>query len=167
MKIILLGHRKRQGKDTFATMLADKLPNSVITSFARPMKNIAYGAVGLTFEEGEEKKNTDQEFRKYLQNIGSGAIKDYFGKSVWRDVLLDNLPECDYLIVVDFRFPEEYIEGAITIKIHRDDDYEDTHISETALKDFVFDFTVMNKKELNDLDKKANVMATLLKQGLK
>lgn len=158
MKIIQLGHRKRQGKDTVATMLQERLPNAEVMAFARPMKDIFYGAMGLTFEEGEEKKNTDHEFRQCLQRFGSGDIKTYFSPSVWRDVLMANTPECDYLIIPDFRFYEEYIPQSLTIRVHRDEDYSDQHSSETALEDFPFDILLINDGSMEQLSDRVDTI---------
>lgn len=162
MKIIMLGHRKRQGKDTFAEMLNQRLPNSKVVAFARPMKEIFYNAMGYDFDEGETLKNESTLFREKLQRFGSGPMKEYFGADVWQQVLLNNLPECDYLIITDFRFPEEYIEGALTVKVHRDDNFKDNHISETALADFEFDVTILNTSTLEALNDKTEYIVELL-----
>lgn len=160
MKIIQIGHRKRQGKDTFAQMLADYIPNTHIMPFASIMKHIVYEAMDVTFDQGEELKNNNALVRGVLQRFGSGAMKHYFGKDIWKRLLLENVPNwCEYLIIPDFRFPEEYIEGSLTIKVHRDENYDDAHESETALRDFKFDRVILNDGTIQDLEDIAYALA--------
>lgn len=154
-KYILIGHKKRHGKDTFAEMLQRHLPNSKVLSFAYPMKDIMADTAGITIAELEEIKNNDKEARIQLQKFGSNKMKDYFGQDVWRNLLMKRAEECDeeYIIVSDFRFPVEVIEGATTVKIYRPQiESEDSHESETALDDFDFDVVIKNDSTLDELD---------------
>ena len=165
-KYILIGHKKRHGKDTVAEMLHKHLPNSRILSFAHPMKAIMAEAKGMSIPEYEEVKNTYPKMRLELQKFGSGLMKEYFGQNVWRDLLVKVAEECEeeYIIVSDFRFPNEVIENCMTIKVVRDDIQgsgceSEGHISETALDDFEFDEVVKNNSTLEHLEIRVQELA--------
>jgi len=97
--IILIGHKKRQGKDTFANMLAD-LTGGKIIRFADPMKQIIADTFSITLEELEKLKNDEQflmhvchhqTYRDILQRFGSEAMKKQFGSDVWADLAVDSV----------------------------------------------------------------------------
>ena len=176
-KFILIGHKKRHGKDTFAKFLSEELKNSEIVSFATPLKMIVADALGVTYDEQEYSKNNGRikaflkfrrlvflttDFRTLLQRFGSGKMKYHFGKAVWRDALLRSVENSDarYIIVPDFRFPEEIIEEASTIKVFRPGmPSTDNHISETALDDYIFCHNIANDKDISYLKKQAKDFA--------
>ncbi len=89
-----------------------------------------------------------------LRQIGE-VWKLVFDSTIWTALVITaiNRSKCDYIVVNDFRFPEEYkglidggIHEAVTIKImdstlpvEKPDGY---HISEFALEEFPFDYLV-------------------------
>jgi len=165
-QIILINGKKRSGKDYTASVLQEELyknkKTSETLSFAGPIKDIIAESFRISHEDLDNFKNDEEsiivrkdgmqtvltDFRKILQNFGTEAMKKYFGDDVWVKLLLEkaNKSFVDYVIVTDFRFPEEYINEAITIRIKNSDvDYsKDPHLSETSLNDFVFDHTIDN-----------------------
>ncbi len=160
-KVILIGHKKRQGKDTFAGYLQKHLEKfdvpTVQTSFAWPMKKIVAEALDVDMETLDSMKNCNSYYRSMLQNFGSGHMKQYFGDTVWRDLAMKEIEalgedgfKC--VIISDFRFPCEYIDGATTINVNRDGGNGDSHISETALDGYEYDYTVDNSGSLSWLD---------------
>ena len=160
-KFILLGHRKRQGKDTFANMLKEHLGDAKILSFAYPMKKILSTMKGLSMDEFENLKNSDAQTRLEIQRFGQ-VMKEWFGEDVWKTLVEVKAFDCKekYIIVSDFRFPNEYIDNATTIKIVRDmEPSGDDHISETALVDYTFDLNIYNTGSLEDLNKTAFYIA--------
>lgn len=163
-KFILIGHKKRQGKDTFAKLLKKHLEDAAILSFAYPMKEIVADMKGLELYEYENLKNLNEKVRIELQRFGSNKMKEYFGDDVWAKLLVSEAnkrPE-KYIIVSDFRFPIEHIEGSLTIRVTRDNidlDNASEHISETALNGFEFDINITNNDGLYELDQKAFYMA--------
>lgn len=179
MKIILVNGKKRSGKDYFANQLQEELDNqgysSEIMSFADPLKLIVADTFGITTEELDNYKNkstpvgvihygyeTDScskitDFRLILQRFGTEAMKPWFGEDVWVTLLLERARDLDvdFVIVPDFRFSIEDIDGSITVKIRNDDvekNSTDDHASENELNDFVFDYTIDNSgyKDLTD-----------------
>ena len=172
--IIQLSGRKRSGKDWTATAIKQQLEShgySVeVMSFAEPLKDIASIILDMPLSELELAKNNNDAiyqtgsyykeylttFRLLLQKLGTEAMKKYFGKSVWYDLLINRIEQssADYILVPDYRFPEETIPGALTVRIHSTSvDLTDNHISETALDDFVFDHVLDNSnKQLTESD---------------
>ena len=114
----------------------------------------------MSLEELEELKNSNETinvngrvltYRDLLVNLGNGKIKQYLGKSIWRNLLLKTTNRKQVVIVPDFRFPEEYIEEAITIKVER----EFNPNAELDLHNFDFDYSIENKGSIEDLRVKA------------
>lgn len=172
--IIQLSGRKRSGKDWTATEIKQQLEShgySVeVLSFAEPLKDIASIILDMPLSDLEFAKNNNDSiyqtgsyyneylttFRSMLQKLGTEAMKKYFGKSVWYDLLINRIEQssADYILVPDYRFPEETIPGALTVRIYSTSvDLTDNHISETALDDFVFDHVLDNSnKQLTESD---------------
>jgi len=173
--IILIGYKKRQGKDTFAQLLIEELAlrgvNSKKFAFADAMKDIVADMFDIDRNTLDYYKNKPEsvifdskitDFRKLLQRFGSGKMKEIFGKTVWRDIVVKQFDKDSVNIVTDFRFPEEYIKGAFTVKVDRGIKNNDEHISEKALDDFNFDYVVDNSGSLEDLKKEVKKVADLI-----
>ena len=168
-KVLLISGRKRSGKDWTASTIKSELNDlgySVdIIAFAQPMKDIIATTLGLTLDELEQFKNDTKQFscivgnnddgtmesatdfRQILQHFGNEAMKKYFGQHVWRDLAIGHIAKstADYVIVSDFRMPEEVIPGATTVRIHSTSvDTTDKHRSETALNKWEFDYVLDN-----------------------
>lgn len=169
-KFILIGHKKRQGKDTFANMLKEHLGDAAILAFADPMKEIMADMKGLELYEYENLKNLNEKVRIELQRFGANKMKEYFGDDVWVKLLASEAnkrPE-KYIIVSDFRFPIEHISGCLTIRVTRDNvelDGASEHISETALNEFKFDINITNNDDLHQLNGKAGRIAEGILNG--
>jgi len=168
--IILLGYKKRAGKDTVAKMLKEKLPNSEIIHFADALKEIIATTLDIDVEALDYFKNNNYElewkygsisFRKLLQRFGTEAMKPIFGNNVWARIVRQKIEDSnkDFIIIPDFRFKEEYeylltgfYNNLITVKVERDLNIcEDSHSSEKDLEDFEFDLQVNNLGTLDDL----------------
>ncbi len=121
-----LGHRKRTGKDTFASMLAGELRINrgmrvAVKSFARPLKVQAaaiYGWAGLAGPEVYEAKATEYLREVTLPAIGKTPREIWieFGMKMreiypdtWLDILLKDENNIDYdvIIIPDTRFFNE------------------------------------------------------------
>ena len=172
--IIQLSGRKRSGKDWTATAIKQQLElhgySVEVMSFAEPLKDIASIILDMPLSDLESAKNNNDSiyqtgsyyneylttFRSMLQKLGTEAMKKYFGDFVWYDLLINRIEQssADYILVPDYRFPEETIPGALTVRIYSTSvDLMDNHISETALDDFVFDHVLDNSnKQLTESD---------------
>jgi hypothetical protein len=105
----------------------------------------------------ETAKDEYPEVRRILQALGTDAGREVLGENVWVDALLRRVePEGRY-VIRDMRFPNEFYavenEGGATVRIERPG-YGPTngHISETALDDFLFGFTLCNDGTINKLE---------------
>jgi archaellum biogenesis ATPase FlaH len=165
-QIILINGKKRHGKDYLAEELEKKLiklGHSVsVMSFAYPIKDICAESLDVSIEHLDNVKN-DPNFsginvytpdsdsnitgRKYLQLFGTESMQKWFGENVWVDLLLSRaaLSDDEFILVPDFRFLTENLEGAKTVNItNKEIVSTDTHRSENDLNDFVFDYYIDN-----------------------
>lgn len=174
--IILIGHKKRQGKDTFAGNLG--FPT---LTFATPMKEIVAATFGITTAQLEYAKNNGRvksffkfwrlifllvDFRLVLQKFGNDIMKSHFGWSVWGERMVRRIQgSTDPVITIpDFRFEDElrvlsaYFgrQNIRTVKVTRPGTVAgDQHESEVALDNFEFDHVIENDGSLWDLHRKA------------
>ena len=167
-KFILIGHKKRQGKDTFAKMLQTHLEDAEILSFADPMREIMADVFDMSVDDYKELYNKKKGDRERLQRFGSNKMIEYFGEHVWRDVLMRRADKltCKYIIVADFRFYREIIEEALTVKvINQNVTTVDKHQSETEMNDFAFDINIHNNEGIVELNEKAKGLADRIING--
>lgn len=173
-KIIAINGKKRSGKDYNAKLLKEKLEDNgysvAIISFAYPIKDIIAKTFNISVDDVELYKNESDEYgleikvypnnqpsgvikyidmREILQRFGTEAMKPYFGKAVWANLTYNKIEEmgCDYSIIPDFRFPEEYRDDIITVKVKNDvidNSSTDSHSSENSLNDFNFNYIIDN-----------------------
>ena len=186
-QVILIGHKARQGKDSFARALATEIwlygPDVKILSFATALKEIVADTFGISRKQLDYAKNLGRfraflkyrkllflviDFRKILQQFGDGKMKHYFGKNVWKDIVEKQISETDakVIIIPDFRFKNELIEGALTIRIERPGTtLQSTHKSEVDLDDFEYNLYLLNDGDLKDLSHKAFELAKATLKG--
>jgi len=173
MNVIMIGHQKRQGKDTAADII-QKATGGRIIRFADAMKDIVADAFGISLEQLEYAKNSGRikaflkyrqlvflvvDFRVFLQRFGSGQMKHHFGAKVWRDVVIREIQAYQMeggttVIIPDFRFPSEYIKGSFSINVTGRAESTDTHVSETAMNFYPYDYRIQNTGTLAELEAK-------------
>lgn len=184
--LVLIGHKKRHGKDTSADFIVGEHKASKV-SFAEPLKEVIRLTFGISVEDLENFKNNNyflvhgngkrQYYRDILQRFGNEAMKTVFGKFVWSQLatssIEDALQTTDIAVVSDFRFEEEYdylvdhldkSVKIITLNVHRPSlvQQKDTHTSETALDSFSYDYRVINDGSLEEL--KDKILAIIEKE---
>jgi len=178
VKFIGIGFRKQSGKDTFANVLCEYLPDSVICSFATPLKHYCMEVYGLTREQcwgTDEQKNTltrvtprdigmppdDNTFlsaRSVLQHVGV-TMRESFHVDVWAWVpFMVDWGYTKFVIIPDVRFENEarliQDHGGELLHLKRPGSPDDTHISECALQDWKWDRVVSNDGDLARLRRK-------------
>ncbi len=159
--VLLVGHKTKQGKDTFADyLMASAIVPVERLQFSDTMKDIMAEMFDMSREQLEEVKNLGDPMRGYHQRFGSGKMKELFGEDVWVQKLIEKVTDKDTIYIIDdFRFPIEALPGAISIKLVRPLGdvklFDHEHISETALDDYDFDYTIINDGTLDDLANKA------------
>lgn len=140
---IALGHQARVGKDTFAARMAANMPTMSL-AFADDLYTVAGGvqaAIGVP-----QVKNP-----RLLQLLGQG-LREIYGTGLWVDRVVTKVEGVNTNIVVtDMRYVEEMdalkAAGFTTVRILRPGrpiDRDPTHISEIALLEAEFDYTIIN-----------------------
>ncbi len=166
MEVVLIGGKKRNGKDEHAMRLAVYLQSQgktvSIEHFATPLKSILKEAgivTGLDINKAKE--------RPMYQKFGNEVMKKWFGNNVWADAMVNLLKgkeDFDYILIPDFRYPCEY-EGirnnwtTYTFHVTRFgyDNDGDVHSSENALNNFTFEKNV-EARDLDDIDLNSKVL---------
>ncbi len=175
--VILISGYKRSGKDFVSHLLDKRFGDSVVYSYATPLKKIIADTMSISLKELDDYKNDTEilytansdigvgcigmklpvtDFRTILQNFGTEAMKPWFGNAVWSDVFMrQNFPN-EYIIIPDWRFNIEYEEAkkmyrnVITLRINDDNIVNtDLHPSEAELEGFNFDYTIDNTRKDN------------------
>lgn len=96
--------------------------------------------------------------REILQILGQ-SLRDNLSPDVWVNALFATYSSNENWIVTDVRMPNEAKaikdRGGIIIRVNRNTEYNDNHISETALDNYKdFDFVIDNNEGLEKLVKK-------------
>lgn len=168
LKIILISGYKRSGKDFVANKLHEQIDESVVMSFAKPLKEIIANTFNITLDKLDDYKNNEDNifvqpqftlgsFRTILQRFGTEAMKKHFGEDVWVDLAISKLPENGVVIFPDWRFMREYevlskMYQVYTIRVEDYNLYAGEHSSENALCDFSFDLHIDNTPKDDSVD---------------
>lgn len=132
--ILISANGPGAGKTTFAKVLVENLPHSLVMSFASPLKTICRETFGW---DGDK----DEKGRLLLQEIGCAAR--HYNPLIWAEKArqrVDMLLGHDYIVFDDTRFANEawvFIEAGydvIQFHIHREG-VEAEHESERYIPD--------------------------------
>lgn len=180
-QVVLIGHKQRQGKDTFAQFLAEETGGEIL-HFAEPMKQIIATTFDVSLPELEEWKNEgrtllhpdgqDQTYRSVLQRFGTEAMKAQFGADVWGQVALTQVlaSASNVIIFPDFRYLSEYHTllqrtdlQITTVNVVRGGGASTgAHSSETELDEFEYQITVDNRGGLAELRESATEVLNMM-----
>lgn len=184
-KFIGFSGKKGSGKNTAADMLSDYLASNKLSSyhvsFAHTLKSTCINLFGLNPElvfGDDNDKNTltnvmwdnlpleirnkysrsgSMTVREVLQVVGTDIFRNMFDNDIWVKAAFNGLPDCDYIIFTDVRFPNEAnaikAKNGKVIRINRPSNAVDVHISETALDNYEFDLIISNTGTLLDLER--------------
>lgn len=163
MKVILISGKARNGKDTVADMLRERLTDDkhrvLVTHYADLLKYICRNYFGW---DGTK----DENGRRMLQYVGTDVIRKQ-NPSLWVDFVATMLKyfheNWDYVIIPDCRFPNEITKmcdsgfDVVHLRVERENfdnsltDEQKNHPSETALDNVIPDFYIRNNGTLEDL----------------
>ena len=161
--------QKFSGKSTVAKMLSEMLGYKVV-SFADKLKDVTCVLSGCTREQLEDYDFKESvlvpnhlkpycgnaefpTYRAFLQHFGSEVMRDV-NDNIWIDCTLDNCGK--NAIISDVRFPNEAKAikelGGVIIRVERVGlESNDTHSSETSMKQIIPDYIIENNKGLEEL----------------
>lgn len=175
MKLIGVSGRKRSGKDSFAERLTGAHGFTRV-AFADPMRELALALDPLISEGwrlselvdafGWEGAKENPEVRRTLQRLGTEGGRKVLGENIWVDTAMTTARAIGGPVVfTDVRFPNEAEAvkraGGVVVRIERQDlPQGDTHPSETAMDDWLFDFIVHNDDSLEYLHSEADRILT-------
>ena len=173
--VVTISASAQHGKDTFASFLKNELEakgkKTLIIHYADVLKFVAkqwYGWDGQKDDKG----------RTLLQYLGT----DLFRKNrpdcwvtIVKELILGMGDTIDMVLIPDCRFPNEIVtlqcpelNKVYSVKVFRPDfdnglsEAQKNHVSETALNNWKFDYTVINSGSLEDFRGKAEELAEVL-----
>lgn len=168
-----IGH----GKDTVGQMIVELLGENQfgqryeIKKFAGKLKHITSLMTGCTLEQLEDpiKKNDligpqwgDLTYRKFMILLGTEAMREVIHANAWVNALFSTYMAGLLWIITDVRFPNEaqaiQERNGFLIRVIRPGVPSLDHISETALDEYRFHYTIVNDGDLNDLREKVKQM---------
>ena len=154
-RLIGISGKKRSGKDTVAEILSLTQPDVVKYWFAQQLKVEVALACNVSLAYLDTHK---ENFRLILQGWGTDFRRNMFGNDYWirkMEIAVNQLSQHKTIVIPDVRFPNEYkyitSQGGIMIRVERETGLKDTHESETALDDFVFDYRIQNSGTIEEL----------------
>lgn len=174
MKIICISGKAQHGKDTSAQILQNYLTSrgydAIIVHFADPLKYVC-----KEYFRWDGKK--DDYGRWLLQYIGTDVVREQ-DPSFWTDFLVKLMTffkdEWEYVFIPDCRFPSEYEAfrdsgfDTTLLSIHRENfvsplsEEQQSHPSETAMDEYVPDYTIINDATIEALENKLLALAKLI-----
>lgn len=160
-KIILISGKAQSGKDTFAKFFKERArelgKKCFIIKYGDLLKYVLKTYYGWNGEK-------DEQGRYMLQHIGTDVLRAN-SPNVWVNCVIELVRAIakgyDYVLIPDTRFVNEIDQwwdtefDYITVKVERKNadgsefdngltEEQKKHISETALDDYLFDYTIMN-----------------------
>ena len=177
MKLIGLSGRAGSGKDTVANYMVNNY-NYTKLSFGNVLKDVVSCIFGWPRHllEGDTKES--REFREKedkwwsthlkikitpriaLQKIGTDVFRMHFHPDIWLLILKKQITKYDKIVVTDIRFLNEYNMiknmGGTIIKISRNEQIKDTHLSENILDNIQFKYEIDNNGTIKELHQKIN-----------
>lgn len=108
MKILALKGNNGIGKDTVAKLIAKKLDNVEILSFAEPLKRIFNSLYGEVDWDDRQTKEIQRPKLEKLANAIKAGLGEYIFTSRLDSILHDCYLENKFPIITDLRFQEEY-----------------------------------------------------------
>jgi Domain of unknown function (DUF4406) len=168
VELIGLSGYARSGKDTVADYLVDSYGYKKM-SFADPMKQalltlnptIDVGGTPAALSQAilmgwDDLKAISSDIRPLLQRMGTEVGRNMWGEDFWVNAALNSIPDGSKVVFADVRFPNEAAAikslGGTVIRVKRDGvGPANSHVSETALDDYVFDTVIDNSGSIEDL----------------
>lgn len=163
--IIGLSGYARSGKDTVAELLclnydfrrvsfADPMREAILT--LNPKIDSITHVSHFVEDYGWEIAKTNPEVRRLLQVFGTDVGRKMFGENVWIDMAFKGIQPEERVVIADVRFPNEAEaikqRGGKVIRVNRHNHSAvNTHKSEIAMDNYMFDHVLYNDGTLDEL----------------
>lgn len=161
-RIIAVSGKIGSGKSTLTSYLKRMYPGIEEKFFAEKLKRLVALLAGVDYELTltQEGKNTfvpefDLTIGEMCQQLGTDVLRKNFRDDIWIKSLFADIKPGGTYVISDCRFKNEAEElkklGAVIIRVNRPNNpvaeksgRDLTHISETDLDDYDFDYTIDN-----------------------
>ena len=163
--IIGLSGYARSGKDTVANLLvlnysfkrlafADAIKDAVL--LLNPILDNGRRVSDVVNDYGWEVAKANIEVRRLLQVMGTEVGRKLIDEYIWIDKVFNQIEPDKRFVITDVRFPDEAnmiqsIEGKVWRVNRHNHSAVNTHISERAMDNFMFDQVVYNDGTLDEL----------------
>jgi hypothetical protein len=155
--IIGVSGKKRSGKDTFYEIIKNELKNKQTVkryAFADRVKICAKKYFGINQSDIKLEQN-----RFILQGIGQ-MLRQEINPNYWINIVIREMMESrsknpdEISVITDLRYINEVEEilslgNSVVVRIERNQDNYDNHISETDLNNYPFDFYIKNNEDVD------------------
>lgn len=163
--LILICGNAGVGKTTAAKIITEKYNKYKEFALGDKVKELTFKLLKIfnvpitsinDLYDTEKKK----QYRYYLQNIATEAIRETLGRDVWCNVLYNIIKEEEYVIVSDVRFMNEIeyfmnnFDKVYIIKIVKDDIKIMQHSSETEIAKLPYNVLIDNNGTIEQLETK-------------
>ena len=169
--VLAISGAKGTGKTTLASALKYNDSNRALVAFADPLKKMLskyYNIPNYILHDPDMKESpfvmpdgTQTTYRQLMQSFGTDLGRG-INKGVWTTLALIDIihTPADLVIVHDLRMLNEYEEllkwtNVRTIRIHRDTDNDDHHVTENELFSIPYDFVLDNSSDIISMVNKA------------
>jgi hypothetical protein len=107
-------------------------------------------------------KQNSEQARGLLQRFGTEVGREMFGDNFWVDQALRGVSKFDKVVVTDVRYPNEYkaikrLDGKIIRIVKPLVTAINSHASESALDEYLFDGTIDNVGSIEELHQKIDL----------
>lgn len=175
--IIGLSGYAQSGKDTVAELLclnyeyerrafADPMREALLR--LNPKVDSLVHVADLVEDYGWEIAKKYPEVRRLLQRLGTDVGRKMLGEDVWVKMAMRDLRQDDRIVISDVRFPNEAdaikkLGGKVWRINRKNHSAVNTHASELAMDNYLFDHVIYNAGTLDDLSDEVFMTAKMYK----
>lgn len=164
--LILICGNAGAGKTTITKMITEKYNKYVNIALGDKVKELTFKLlkifnIPITSIDDLYDTEKKKQYRYYLQNIATEAIRETFGKDIWCNLIYETVKNNDFVIISDIRFmneveyfTEKFKKSVHVIKVVKNDIEIMNHQSETEINTLPYDTLIENNGTLEQLQSK-------------